>query len=230
MSAACRSSRRSTSARHRRRTVGRRAERIGYADGPVPGGAPSVDSFVELHIEQGPMLEDEGMQDRRGRRGPGHLWNEFTLAASVETCRHDTDGTSSRCRPWWRCASRPVSARAVRRGWGRAGRDRRPLRGHAQPGERRRPSGDDDRRPAQYRRTAARGAERGCVACRRDAAPRRLAVESETLARFEPVELRPVMVDLVEASRVRARTLDRRLPERRRPRRADAGPHVSDRR
>ena len=40
-------------------SVGEELARIGYA-GDAPVGAPQVDSFVELHIEQGPVLEQEG--------------------------------------------------------------------------------------------------------------------------------------------------------------------------
>ena len=56
--------------------LGDELARIGYA-GPVPcPTATPPHAFVELHIEQGPVLEDEGIDDRRGRpacrasRGP----------------------------------------------------------------------------------------------------------------------------------------------------------------
>lgn len=42
-------------------SVGDELERIGYA-GPEPVGGYEVDSFFEIHIEQGPILENEGLQ------------------------------------------------------------------------------------------------------------------------------------------------------------------------
>jgi N-carbamoyl-L-amino-acid hydrolase len=42
-------------------SVGDELERIGYA-GPEPVGGYEVDSFFEIHIEQGPILENEGVQ------------------------------------------------------------------------------------------------------------------------------------------------------------------------
>ncbi|MEL0021380.1 MAG: hydantoinase/carbamoylase family amidase, partial [Rickettsiales bacterium] len=42
-------------------SVGDELRRIGYA-GPEPVGGFEVDSFFEIHIEQGPILENEGLQ------------------------------------------------------------------------------------------------------------------------------------------------------------------------
>lgn len=42
-------------------SVGDELKRIGYA-GPEPVGGFEVDSFFEIHIEQGPILENEGVQ------------------------------------------------------------------------------------------------------------------------------------------------------------------------
>ena len=39
--------------------VGDELARIGYA-GPAPVGRPSAHAYVELHIEQGPVLDAEG--------------------------------------------------------------------------------------------------------------------------------------------------------------------------
>ena len=45
--------------------LGDELARIGYA-GPTPCPAAAFPhAFVELHIEQGPVLEDEGIDDRR---------------------------------------------------------------------------------------------------------------------------------------------------------------------
>ncbi|WP_375594595.1 Zn-dependent hydrolase [Algihabitans albus] len=42
-------------------TVGAELDRIGYA-GPAPVGGRALDSYFEIHIEQGPRLEAEGFQ------------------------------------------------------------------------------------------------------------------------------------------------------------------------
>lgn len=59
-------------------TVGAELQRIGYA-GSSPVGAPQVDSFVELHIEQGPVLEQEGKQIGVVEGVQGICWMEFTF-------------------------------------------------------------------------------------------------------------------------------------------------------
>jgi N-carbamoyl-L-amino-acid hydrolase len=42
------------------RTVGEELARIGYA-GPAPVGGRALDAYFELHIEQGPLLDDKGI-------------------------------------------------------------------------------------------------------------------------------------------------------------------------
>lgn len=59
-------------------TVGAELQRIGYAGGATVG-APQVDSFVELHIEQGPVLEQEGKQIGVVEGVQGICWMEFTF-------------------------------------------------------------------------------------------------------------------------------------------------------
>lgn len=53
-------------------------QRIGY-QGTAPVGAPLVDSFVELHIEQGPVLEQMGLQIGVVEGVQGISWTEFTV-------------------------------------------------------------------------------------------------------------------------------------------------------
>jgi N-carbamoyl-L-amino-acid hydrolase len=71
-------------------TVGAELQRIGYAGG-APVGAPQVDSFVELHIEQGPVLEQQGVEIGVVEGVQGICWMEFTF-----------DGTSNHAgtTPW----------------------------------------------------------------------------------------------------------------------------------
>ena len=59
-------------------TVGEELRRIGYA-GDAAVGRNRVDSFVELHIEQGPVLDREGIQIGVVEGVQGISWTEFTL-------------------------------------------------------------------------------------------------------------------------------------------------------
>ena len=59
-------------------TLGAELSRIGYA-GTAPIGQPRVHAFVELHIEQGPVLEAEGFRIGAVESVQGISWNEFTL-------------------------------------------------------------------------------------------------------------------------------------------------------
>ncbi len=53
-------------------------QRIGYA-GSVPCGSQSVKAFVELHVEQGPVLEREGRQIGAVTGVQGMSWIQYTL-------------------------------------------------------------------------------------------------------------------------------------------------------
>ena len=59
-------------------TVAANLERIGYA-GTVLCGSQPVKAFVELHIEQGPVLEQEGIQIGAVTGVQGMSWQELTL-------------------------------------------------------------------------------------------------------------------------------------------------------
>ncbi|MEM9042615.1 MAG: Zn-dependent hydrolase [Actinomycetota bacterium] len=59
-------------------TVGGELDRIGYrGTAPIPG--PEPHSFVELHIEQGPVLEDEGIRIGAVESVQGISWTELTI-------------------------------------------------------------------------------------------------------------------------------------------------------
>ena len=60
-------------------TLGVELQRIGYA-GTAPVGTPRVDSFVELHIEQGPVLDREGMAIGVVEGVQGICWMEFSFS------------------------------------------------------------------------------------------------------------------------------------------------------
>jgi beta-ureidopropionase / N-carbamoyl-L-amino-acid hydrolase len=58
--------------------LGDELERIGWAgDAPVPGPAPHA--YVELHIEQGPLLEEQGVAIGAVTGVQGVSWQELTL-------------------------------------------------------------------------------------------------------------------------------------------------------
>lgn len=58
--------------------VGDELERIGYA-GPHPCPGPAPHAYVELHIEQGPVLEAEGIEIGVVEGVQGISWQELTL-------------------------------------------------------------------------------------------------------------------------------------------------------
>ncbi len=58
--------------------AGAELSRIGYA-GSAPVGQPRVHAYVELHIEQGPVLEAEGFRIGAVEGVQGISWSEFTL-------------------------------------------------------------------------------------------------------------------------------------------------------
>jgi N-carbamoyl-L-amino-acid hydrolase len=59
-------------------TVAEELARIGYA-GTATAGTPRVHAYVELHIEQGPVLEAEGFRIGAVESVQGISWTEFTL-------------------------------------------------------------------------------------------------------------------------------------------------------
>jgi N-carbamoyl-L-amino-acid hydrolase len=60
------------------KTIGQELERIGYAGGEQVGGRP-VHAFFETHIEQGPILENEGQIIGVVTDAQGQRWYELTL-------------------------------------------------------------------------------------------------------------------------------------------------------
>ena len=63
-------------------TVGDELRRIGYAGGaPLPGRAPHA--FVEVHVEQGPVLEAEGLTIGAVTGVQGISWQEVTISGCL---------------------------------------------------------------------------------------------------------------------------------------------------
>jgi N-carbamoyl-L-amino-acid hydrolase len=63
------------------KSVGEELNRIGYA-GAAPVGKPDLYRFVELHIEQGPVLDREGITIGAVDTLQGISWTEFTIRGS----------------------------------------------------------------------------------------------------------------------------------------------------
>ena len=59
-------------------TVGENLDRIGYA-GETPCASAQVHAFVELHVEQGPVLEEEGIVIGAVEGVQGISWSEITF-------------------------------------------------------------------------------------------------------------------------------------------------------
>jgi N-carbamoyl-L-amino-acid hydrolase len=59
-------------------SVGDCLKRIGYA-GPAPCGRPQVHAYLELHVEQGPVLDAEGITIGAVEGVQGISWTEFTV-------------------------------------------------------------------------------------------------------------------------------------------------------
>lgn len=64
------------------RLVGDELTRIGYA-GPAPVGRPQIHAYVELHVEQGPVLEEEGFVVGAVEGVQGISWTEFTISGQA---------------------------------------------------------------------------------------------------------------------------------------------------
>ena len=82
---------RPTSARTRQaRRFGDELERIGWK-GDEEVGARKMHAFFELHIEQGPILEDEGIDIGVVTHGQGLKWLQVTLTGKGSAYRLDAD-------------------------------------------------------------------------------------------------------------------------------------------
>ncbi|WP_148254148.1 Zn-dependent hydrolase [Aidingimonas lacisalsi] len=63
------------------KTVGECMQAIG-AQGDAPVGNPDVHAFVEIHVEQGPVLEESGITIGAVEKVQGISWTEFTLTGT----------------------------------------------------------------------------------------------------------------------------------------------------
>jgi N-carbamoyl-L-amino-acid hydrolase len=191
--------------------LGAELDRIGYrGTTPCPGQTPYA--FVELHIEQGPVLEDEGVGIGVVTGVQGISWQQV-----------DVTGRSSHAGTTPMRLRRDAGYVAMR--LGTAVREIATELGEPQVGT----VGRFDLRPDLVNVVAASAtmtvdlrnvdedvlqeAERRFAArCDEIAAAEQCTVERSTLARFAPVDFDPRVVDLVEATAQRLGHTTRRMP------------------
>ena len=87
-------------------TVGDELDRIGYR-GPAPCPGPAPHAFVELHIEQGPVLEEAGITIGAVTGVQGISWQELHDHRPVEPRRHHAHAPPPRRRLRRRPSSPP---------------------------------------------------------------------------------------------------------------------------
>lgn len=185
--------------------------RIGYA-GPLPCPGPAPAAFVELHIEQGPLLEAEGVQIGAVTGVQGISWQELTITG--QSNHAGTTPMALRRDPAYVAAEVAVFVRrlALELGGHQVGTvgaiDLHPNLVNVVPAR--------ARLTIDLRNTDAatlREAETRLAAFVADLAEREgVHVEGRSLARFEPVEFDERIVSLVERTAVSQGRSVRRLP------------------
>ncbi len=192
-------------------TVGDDLARIGYA-GAAPVGHAEVRAFVELHVEQGPVLEEEGVTIGAVEGVQGISWTRYTIGG---TSNH-AGTTPMRMRHDAAYAAAAI-ATEVRRIATDFGGDQvgtvgsltlapnlvNVVANHALMTVDLRNTDEQRLREAEARLAAF---------IEQLAGDERVSIEAEVLARFEPVEFDPRMVERVEAHAVAQGCSVRRLP------------------
>lgn len=191
--------------------VGDELDRIGYrGPAPIPGRIPHA--FVELHIEQGPVLEDEGITIGVVEGVQGISWTELTLTG--QSCHAGTTPMRLRHDPGYVAAAISTFVRDLTIEFGgtqvaTVGMiDLTPNLVNVVPSVATitvdlRNTDEEilQQAEARFREFVADAAEKEGV-----------TVESRTLARFEPVDFDGRVIDLVEAATQRASLSSRRMP------------------
>ncbi|MEZ5168394.1 MAG: M20/M25/M40 family metallo-hydrolase [Acidimicrobiales bacterium] len=190
--------------------LGDELERIGYAGpAPVPGLVPHA--FVELHVEQGPVLEAEGLTIGAVTGVQGISWQEITVVGQSNhagTTPMALRAIPARSPPRSPCSCEPSPASWGRPWWRRwAGSSWR------------RTSSTSCRHRPPSRSISATPTSRGCggrapaARAPRDGGGRRgMHGAAAELARFEPVGFDPRLVDLVEHTAAELGHPVRRMP------------------
>jgi len=192
--------------------LGDELARIGYA-GPVPcpaAGAPHA--FVELHVEQGPVLEDEGVTIGAVTGVQGISWTELTIAG--QSAHAGTTPMRLRKDPGYVAAEIIAGVRAIARQMGgtqvaTVGRcEFRPNLVNVVP--------STVTMTVDLRNTdehlLQQAEHRFETLCTTLAADEGVTIERRTLARFEPVEFDAAMVGRVEETATRLGHTTMRMP------------------
>ncbi|MCB1760739.1 MAG: Zn-dependent hydrolase [Gammaproteobacteria bacterium] len=193
------------------KSVAEELARIGYA-GEAPTGGFRAHSYFELHVEQGPVLEQEGVQIGAVEGVQGISWTEY----SIRGVSNHAGTTPMRMRrdAGYLAAAISVEARAIAR---EMGGDQVATTGHIQlkpnlvnviPGE---ALITVDLRNT-YEALLQEAERRMYEFVERTAAAEGLEVRQRVLARFEPVTFDPVMVDSVEREAANLGYSVRRMP------------------
>ena len=192
--------------------LGDELTRIGYA-GPTPVPAAAFPhAYAELHIEQGPVLEDEGVTIGVVTGVQGISWTEVTVtgqSAHAGTTpmqmRHDPLAVAARAIHEIRLIAGYLGAPQV----ATVGMlDVTPNLVNVVPSK---VVFSIDVRNTDETRLKEAEAE-VFAACRAYAGDEGCEISMRTLARFEPVEFDPGMIDLVEATAQRLGHSTRRMP------------------
>ena len=192
--------------------LGDELARIGYA-GPTPcPTAAAPHAYFELHIEQGPVLEDEGITIGAVTGVQGISWTELTITG--QSAHAGTTPMQLRRDPGYVAAAITTGVRAIAREMGGTQ--------VATVGRCEFTPNLVNVVPASVTMTVdLRNTDEALLLqaevvfaalCEQLAAEERVTIERRTLARFEPVEFHPEMVDLVEHTAVRLGHSTRRMP------------------
>jgi N-carbamoyl-L-amino-acid hydrolase len=191
--------------------LGDELERIGYRGAaPVPGAVPHA--FVELHIEQGPVLEDEGIDLGAVEGVQGISWTELTLTG--QSCHAGTTPMRLRRDPGVVAARVNAFVRDLceRHGGAQVGTcgvvTHHPNLVNVVPSEVVMTVDLRNTDDAVLQQAEAELQEFVADA----AASEGVTVATRTLARFEPVDFDPRVVDLVESAATNRGLSVRRLP------------------
>jgi len=180
-------------------SVGDELDRIGYrGTAPIPGPAPHA--FVELHIEQGPVLEDAGITIGAVEGVQGISWTELTI--SGQSCHAGTTPMRLRKDPGIVASRINVFVRELAERYGAAQVATCGVVTHVPNLVNVVPS--QVTMTVDLRNTSEevlRLAEAEFAAFVDEAAAAEgVTVESRSLARFEPVDFDPQVIDLVAAT------------------------------
>ena len=192
--------------------LGDELSRIGYAGGSPCPAASAPHAYVELHIEQGPVLEDEGVTIGVVTGVQGISWTELTI--SGQSAHAGTTPMRLRRDPGYVAGEIITGVRALARAMGGTQVGTVGLCSF-QPNL-------VNVVPATVTLTVdLRNTDESLLRqaedvfgelCQRLAADEGVTIERRTLARFEPVEFHPDMIDLVDDTATRLGHSTRRMP------------------